>query len=498
MSNYYDENNTFGGYGAPASTDFGYAPIPTPQKPDFSNGAKIKVIGVGGAGGNAVNRLIDTNLKGAEFIVVNTDNQDLACSKAPIRIQIGVELTKGLGAGSDINVGKLAAEENKADIQKVLEGTDLLFIAAGMGGGTGTGAAPVVAKLAKDMKILTVAVVTLPFTFEGKNRMDNAIAGIDELKKNVDSLIIIPNDKIMDAVDDVTPFEDSLKVADEILHQGIRGITDLITEHSLINLDFADVKTTLKGKGFAHMGIGVAKGEFRIGEAVRYAVCSPLLNTTIVGAKSVILNIVGGKGLTIAEVSEAAGLVKSVIDYSANMIFGASIDERMGDEVEIVVIATGFDDNSVSAYTPESTTASAQRAAELSVKIEKAYQERKEAEKLLKINRMGQTAETTPPAYTQPTYGQPVMGNATPVTPVYPYAQTAQPIQPISQPYAGQSMQQPISQPYVPQPTQTIQQAPTDFEPGDPILDELTEQPQEEPKGGLSGFFKKLMQPKKK
>jgi cell division GTPase FtsZ len=301
--------------------------------------------------------------------------------------------------------------------------------------------------------------------------MDNAIAGIEELKKNVDSLIIIPNDKILDAVEKDTPFEDALKVADEVLHQGIRGIADLITEHSLINLDFADVKTTLKGKGFAHMGIGAAKGEHRIGEAVRYAVCSPLLNTTIVGADSVILNIVGGKNLSIAEVSEAAELVKSVIDYSANVIFGASIDERMADEVEIVVIATGFDEKTVSSFTPESALASAQRALQLSEKIDRAYQQKKEAEQLLRGG-LGQRS-----AYQQ---GAP--------TEAYPYAQ---------QPQMYPTQAQPI-QPYAEQPVQTIEQAPVAFEPDDPIPEtNVTEEPKEG-KGGFSMFMKRLMSAKKK
>ena len=470
MTNYYDENENFGSFKAAETYGDAYAPVSAPAKPDFSGVANIKVIGVGGAGNNAVNRLIDAKLKGAEFIVVNTDNQDLARSKASTRIQIGVELTKGLGAGSDASVGKQAAEENKAEIQKVLEGTDLLFIAAGMSGGTGTGAAPVVAKLAKDMKILTVAVVTLPFSFEAKRRMDNAVAGIEELKKNVDSLIIIPNDKILDAVEKDTPFEEALKVADEVLHQGIRGIADLITEHSLINLDFADVKTTLKGKGFAHMGIGAAKGEHRIGEAVRYAVCSPLLNTTIVGADSVILNIVGGKNLTITEVSEAAELVKSVIDYSANVIFGASIDERMADEVEIVVIATGFDEKAVNSFTPESALASAQRALQLSEKLDRAYQQKKEAEQLLRGGGLG----------ARPMYQQTAAEG-------YPYAQ---------QPYGYAEQAQPV-QPYMDQSEQAVEQAPVAFEPDDPIPKTPAEEPQES-KGGFPGFIKRLMSIKKK
>ncbi len=359
--------------------DFGYK---APQEElaeqgvnNLSGVAKIKVIGVGGAGNNAVNRLIDSGLTSAEYIVVNTDNQTLARSKAKTRIQIGVQLTKGLGAGADPSVGKAAAEENKAQIQEILKDTDLLFITAGMGGGTGTGAAPVIAKLAQEMKILTVAVVTLPFTFEAKRRMDNAMAGIEELKKSVDSLITIPNDKIRQVVPKGTSFQDALKVADEVLRQGIRGIAELIVNTSLINLDFADVKTTLKGKGVAHMGMGVAKGEKRIFDAVRCAVGSPLLNTTIEGASSVILNVIGGPDLSLDEVITAADLVKGVIDYSANVIFGACIDEHMSDEVEVVIIATGFGP-SQNSFGFDPRNVAARQTSYLSQKIDSAYEAR--------------------------------------------------------------------------------------------------------------------------
>lgn len=320
-----------------------YGATEAPTGNNLSGVAKIKVVGVGGAGNNAVDRLIESGLSSAEYIVVNTDNQALARSKATNRIQIGVQLTKGLGAGADPTVGRAAAEENKAEIQEALKNTDLLFITAGMGGGTGTGAAPVIAKIAQEMKILTVAVITLPFSFEAKHRMDNALMGVEELKKCVDSIITIPNDKIRQVVPKGTSFPEALKVADEVLRQGIRGITELIVNHSLINLDFADVKTILKGRGLAHMGIGVAKGEKRIFDAVRCAVGSPLLNTTIEGATAVILNVIGGPDLSLDEVITAADLVKGVIDYSANVIFGACIDPHMSDEVEVVIIATGFD-----------------------------------------------------------------------------------------------------------------------------------------------------------
>ncbi len=360
-------------YGSNENAAFGYnEPTAEPSSNNLSGVAKIKVIGVGGAGNNAVNRLIESGLTSAEYIVVNTDNQTLARSKATKRIQIGVQLTKGLGAGADPSVGKAAAEENKAEIQEVLKDTDLLFITAGMGGGTGTGAAPVIAKIAKEMKILTVAVVTLPFTFEAKRRMDNAMGGIEELKKSVDSIITIPNDKIRQVVPKGTSFQDALKVADEVLRQGIRGIAELIVNPSLINLDFADVKTTLKGRGIAHMGMGVAKGEKRIFDAVRCAVGSPLLNTTIEGASSVILNVIGGPDLSLDEVITAADLVKGVIDYSANVIFGACIDEHMSDEVEVVIIATGFGP-SQNGFGFDARNMAARQTSYLSQKIDNAY-----------------------------------------------------------------------------------------------------------------------------
>lgn len=352
--------------------DYGYIEQNGANLGGMAGGAKIKVIGVGGAGNNAVNRLIESGLQGAEYIVVNTDVQDLARSKARTRIQIGKELTKGLGAGADPNIGKKAAEADAEAIRSALQDTDLLFIASGMGGGTGTGAAPVVAKIAKEMEILTVAVATLPFGFEGHLRMTNAMTGVEELKKSVDSLITIPNDKIAKVVPKGTSFKDALKVADEVLRQGIRGIAELIIKPSLINLDFADVKTTLKGRGLAHMGIGVAKGEKRIYEAVRCAVCSPLLNTTIEGANAVIINVIGGSDLGLEEVTVAANLVKDVIDYSANVIFGACIDENMADEVEIVIIATGFG-NTQNVFTSNAQNEALRQASSLSKRLDYAY-----------------------------------------------------------------------------------------------------------------------------
>lgn len=319
------------------------APQPAPVEDTVMTGrARIKVIGVGGAGNNAVNRMIESGISSAQYVAVNTDAQILACNKAETRIQIGAHLTKGLGAGADPEIGRNAAEESKDELVKAVENTDLLFITAGMGGGTGTGAAPVIAKIARDKKILTVAVVTEPFSFEGRHRRENSMVGIENLKKNVDTIIIIPNEKISDVAPKNATMEEALRVADDVLKQGIRGIADLIVTPALINLDFADVRTILKDKGLAHMGVGVAKGENRIVEAVRLAVNCPLLETTIEGATGVILNVVGGPDLTFEEVRLAASLIHSVVDYSANIIFGACIDENISDEVEVTVIATGF------------------------------------------------------------------------------------------------------------------------------------------------------------
>ncbi len=310
---------------------------------DFEkNVAKIKVIGVGGGGGNAVNSMVGCGVGSATFIAMNTDSQALHNSKAEIKLQIGAEKTKGLGAGSDPKIGEAAAEESKAKIAELLADTDLLFIAAGMGGGTGTGAAPVIARIAKELKILTVAVVTKPFMFEGRVRNANANEGVANLKKYVDSLVIIPNDKLLQCLNQQVGIEDAFKVADDMLKQGVLGIVDLISTSSLINLDFADVSTIMRDKGLAHMGIGRAKGEKRVLEAVRQAVSSPLLETTIEGAKAVILNVTGGRDLKLSEVNEAATLVQGIIDDSANIIFGATIDENMSEEIKITVIATGF------------------------------------------------------------------------------------------------------------------------------------------------------------
>lgn len=308
----------------------------------FINPAVIKVMGVGGGGCNAINSMIDSGITSAKFIAVNTDSQALLLSKSDNRIQIGANLTKGLGAGSDPNIGEAAAEESKDVIAQELEGTDLLFIASGMGGGTGTGAASVIARIARELGILTVAVVTKPFSFEGKVRNENANKGINNLKKYVDTLVIIPNDKLLQFLPPQTCMLDAFKVADDMLKQGIVGIVDLIATPSLINLDFADINTVMRNQGLAHMGIGRAKGENRVIESVRQAVSSPLLETTIEGAKSIILNVSGGADLMLSEVSEAAALVQGIIDPDANIIFGQTIDDSLREEVKITVIATGF------------------------------------------------------------------------------------------------------------------------------------------------------------
>ena len=311
---------------------------------DFESGqfAQLKVVGVGGAGNNAVNRMIQYGLRGVEFIAINTDKQALYLSRANQKIQIGEKLTKGLGAGADPEIGRKAAEESRDQISQALKGADLVFITAGMGGGTGTGAAPVVAECAKEMGILTVGVVTKPFKFEGKVRMRNAESGIQNLKPAVDTLITIPNDRLLDVVK-TSSLVDALRVADDVLRQGIQGISDLIAVPSMINLDFADVKSVMKEKGMAHMGIGVASGDKRAIEAARQAVESPLLETTINGAKGVLMNITGGADLGLFEVNEAAELIQATADPDANIIWGAGIDDEMGDSLRITVIATGFE-----------------------------------------------------------------------------------------------------------------------------------------------------------
>lgn len=307
-----------------------------------TNVVKIKVLGIGGGGNNAVNRMIEANVHSAEFVAINTDKQALLISKADKRLQIGERLTKGMGAGAIPEIGRKAAEESKASITEILKGSDLVFITAGMGGGTGTGAAPVIAQIAKELGILTVAIVTKPFLFENKKRMENAEKGIAELKKYVDTIVIIPNERLLTILPEKTTLVEAFRYADDVLRQGIQGIADLIVFPGLINLDFADVVTVMKNRGFAHMGIGHGKGENKTLEAVRQAVASPLIETTIEGATGVVLNIKGGSDLTMREVSEATNMVKEVVDPACNLIFGSCIDPDMRDEVEITIIATGF------------------------------------------------------------------------------------------------------------------------------------------------------------
>lgn len=302
--------------------------------------ARIIVIGVGGGGNNAVNRMIDEQIAGVEFIAINTDKQALQLCKAPTLMQIGEKLTKGLGAGAQPEVGEKAAEESEEDIAAALKGADMVFVTCGMGGGTGTGATPVVARIAKNQGALTVGVVTKPFRFESRTRMANAVAGIEKLKESVDTLIVIPNDKLLEVVDRRTTMPEALKKADEVLQQGIQGITDLINVPSLINLDFADVQTVMKDKGIAHIGIGEGRGDDKALEAVKQAVASPLLETTIQGASHVIINVSGD--ITLMDASDAAEFVQDLAGENANIIFGATYDDTKSDEAKITVIATGL------------------------------------------------------------------------------------------------------------------------------------------------------------
>lgn len=305
--------------------------------------AKIKVIGVGGGGGNAVNRMIETGVKGVEFIVANTDLQVLNNSKADKKIQIGASLTDGLGAGAKPEIGREAAVESKKEIEEALSGADMVFITCGMGGGTGSGAAPVIAEIAQALGALTVAIVTKPFTFEGKRRMDNALTGIEELKKHVDTLIVIPNDRLREIIDKSTPMLEAFKEVDNVLRRGVQSISDLIAVVGLVNLDFADVKAVMEKSGNAIIGIGIGMGEDRAIEAAKQAVSSPLLETSISGATDAIINITGGLNLTLFEAEQAAEVVRAAANTDINTIFGSVINENLTDEVIVTVIATGFD-----------------------------------------------------------------------------------------------------------------------------------------------------------
>ena len=327
---------------------------------DFAN---IKVIGVGGGGNNAVNRMVDNQIKGVQFLAVNTENQVLELSKADVTIQIGEKVTKGLGAGANPQIGEEAAQESREEITKALEGADMVFVTAGMGGGTGTGAAPIVAECAKEVGALTVGVVTKPFAFEGKRRRAAAEKGIEFLTQKVDTIIVIPNDKLLQVVDKKCSISDAFSKADEVLRQGIKGISDLIQIPGLINLDFADVKTIMTNQGEALMGIGEGTGENRAADAAKMAINSPLLETSIDGAKGILLNISGSSELGIFEVNEAAQIISDAADPDANIIFGSVIDESLGDKVQVTVVATGFGNNAKSVPEFGKTTTTSRPAA---------------------------------------------------------------------------------------------------------------------------------------
>lgn len=313
--------------------------------PDITPVAQIKVLGIGGGGSNATNRMVKANIRGIEFIAVNTDAQALYHSEAPIKINIGKATTRGLGAGSHPEIGKQSAEESSEEIKQAIEGADMIFITCGLGGGTGTGAAPVVAEIAKELGILTVAVVTKPFTFEGQRRRMQAEEGFENLKNKVDTMITIPNDKILSLIDKKTPISEAFTVVDDVLRQGVQGISDLITVHGMINVDFADVKTIMSNAGSALMGIGYGTGENRAVDAARAAIDSPLLEMDIVGAKGILFNITGGNDLSMFEVDEAARVITEAADPDANIIFGAVINDSYTGEIKITVVATGFDES---------------------------------------------------------------------------------------------------------------------------------------------------------
>lgn len=320
---------------------------------EYEQAAKIRVVGVGGGGNNSIDHMVAHKVNGVDFVAVNTDVQALKRSAADEKLQIGTKLTKGLGSGGNPEMGRKSAEESREDLKEILTGSDMVFVTAGMGGGTGTGAAPIVANVAKEMGALTVGVVTRPFGFEGRRRAQQAEFGIDELKEQVDALITIPNDKLLQIIDNRTPMTDAFAIVNDVLHQGIQSITDLISTPALINLDFNDVKSVMKDAGSALMGIGVAKGENRAVDAATAAISSPLLESSIDGAQGVILNITGCNNLSLFEVNEAAKIVEAAADKEANIIFGAAIDPSLDDEVRVIVIATGFDNKEAKASKKE-------------------------------------------------------------------------------------------------------------------------------------------------
>ena len=355
--------------------------------------ATIKVIGVGGGGNNAVNRMIEHEVQGVEFIAVNTDAQALNLSKAEIKMQIGAKLTRGLGAGANPEVGKKAAEESKEQIEEAVKGADMVFVTAGMGGGTGTGAAPVIARIARELGALTVGVVTRPFTFEGRKRANQASGGIDAMKESVDTLIVIPNDRLLEIVDKSTPMLEAFREADNVLRQGVQGISDLIAVPGLINLDFADVKTIMTNKGSALMGIGVATGENRAAEAAKKAISSPLLETSIDGAQGVLMNITGGTNLSLYEVQEAADIVATASDQEVNMIFGSVINDNLKDEIVVTVIATGFNETQVQS-TPQNPLFGQMRNQQNNNQVPNREQKREEAQEPVRTSQQQPPEDT--------------------------------------------------------------------------------------------------------
>ena len=429
---------------------------------DESNVASIKVIGVGGGGSNAVNRMVESGVQGVTFIAINTDNQALARNKAEIKIQIGEKVTRGLGCGADPSVGEKAAEESRDEIAEAISNTDMLFITAGMGGGTGTGAAPVVAQIARDLGILTVAVVTTPFTFEGGKRAANAERGIRELQKSVDSLIVVSNDKLLDVVDESTSFEEAFNMADQVLKFGVAGISDLVAIPGLINLDLADVTRVMKDAGICHMGIGRASGEDRAQVAIKQAINSPLLDTNIEGATGVILNFTGGRGMRLSEIDAASSIVRNEASPEAEIIVGAVVDDSLEDELMITVIASGFDNTinasaghraSTSVLSRENPTIISSRAATSSSRTEYIPRQQQQPQPA--------PAPEAPVQRSAPGFR---FGDESVAPQAAPVQQPAAPAQqiPVQQPAPVQQipMQQPVPQPVAPAPAQQPQQAP--------------------------------------
>jgi cell division protein FtsZ len=422
-------------------------------KPTNTTFAKIKVIGVGGGGGNAVNSMIESNqIQGVEFITVNTDAQALLTSKAETKMQIGSNFTKGLGSGADPDVGKAAAEESREKIKDLLYDSDMVFITAGMGGGTGTGASPVIAEIAKETGALTVAVVTKPFTFEGIRRMQSAEEGIEGLKEKVDTLIVIPNQRLMDVVDKKMTLLDAFKLADNVLGQGVQGISDLITVPGLINVDFADVKTIMLESGSALMGIGEASGENRAATAARMAISSPLLEVSIEGARGILYNIIGGPDMTMSEVSDASAIIASAADPDANIIFGATINENLGSSIKISVIATGFDEHQLGYASSNRPSFGA---------FERDSHRRMQMERTAQAQPGPTRIDRAPSSYTQPQTSVQIKSPLPdPMQPQQPFVRSQAFGDPVHTPVVAQS--NPIVAPITPEPVQATADSPAD------------------------------------